>query len=404
MAQMNFSVIGRLGAAFTPTRPISSQDLLSGRLNLLVRLQKDVFTPGQHVLLYGNRGVGKSSIARVLALLAQDPDDTRGRRCIFVSCDSIDTFGSIWRKIFQEILIAERQIGFEAYQKWSIVGRWNTDDEINSPNDVRLLISGLPNHLTVIIDEFDRIEHDSMASLLMTDTIKLFSDTNTPCSIVLVGAGQSIESLTAAHESVSRNLDYVLVDPMEPGELAGIIKTGFQMVGMDYENGLDMRIAQLSQGYPHYTHLLGQQAGLKAAERGAEKVTGEDLQRAIPESIENAAGGIRVEYDRATDSTQPNNLFKQVLLSCALAEKDIRGRFPLSAIEGPLQRILGKKTSRTSYQRHLAAFCHTDRGPVLSKTGRPKNYRWHFTNPQLIPFVRLHGINGNLITEQALSD
>ena len=333
-------------------------------------------------------------------MLAQEPNDTRGRRSILVSCDSGDTFGSIWRKIFQEILVAERQIGFESYQKWSIVGRWNPSDEINSPNDVRLLIGSLPNWTTVIIDEFDRIEHEGMASRLMTDTVKLFSDTNTPCSIVLVGAGQSVESLVTAHQSVSRNLDYVLVDPMEPGELAGIIEKGFQMAGMDYENGLDMRIAQLSQGYPHYTHLLGQQVGFKAAERGAEKVTEEDLQRAIPASIENAAGGIRIEYDRATDSTQPNNLFKEVLLACALAEKDIRGRFSLSALQGPLQQILRKNMSRTSYQRHLSAFCHPDRGPVLSKTGRPKNYRWHFTNPQLIPFVRLHGINGNLITEQ----
>ncbi len=399
MSRVNFSAIGRLAAAFTPTRPISSQDLLSGRLDLLIRLQKDVFTPGQHVLLYGDRGVGKSSIARVLGLIAQEPNDAGGRRSIVVSCDSNDTFGSIWRKIFQEILISERQVGFEAYQKWNIVGRWNPDDEIKSPNDVRLLIGGLPNRTTVIIDEFDRIENRGMASQLMTDTIKLFSDTNTPCSIVLVGVGQSIENLITAHESVSRNLDYVPVDPMQPNELAGIIKKGFQLAGMDFENGLDLRVAQLSQGYPHYTHLLGQQAGLKAAERGAEKVTGQDLEEAIPESIANAAGGIRVEYDRATDSTQPNNLFKEVLLSCALADKDIRGRFSLAALQAPLQQILRRKISRTSYQRHLSAFCDPDRGAVLAKTGRPKNYRWHFTNPQLIPFVRLQGINSGLITE-----
>ena len=396
MSQVDFSSIARLATVFTPTRPISSQDLLSGRINLLVRLQKDIFTPGQHVLLYGDRGVGKSSIARVLGLIAQDATDTRGRRSIVVSCDSCDTFGSIWRKIFQEILVAERQIGFEAYQKWSIVGRWNPQDEINSPNDVRLLIAGLPNWTTVIIDEFDRIQHEGITSQLMTDTVKLFSDTNTPCSIVLVGAGQTIETLITAHESVSRNIDYVQVDPMEPQELANIVEKGFQMAGMDYERGLDIRIAQLSQGYPH---LLGQHAGLKAAQRGAGKVTAEDLQQAIPESIENAAGGIRVEYDRATDSTQPNNLFKEVLLSCALADKDIRGRFPLSALQGHLAQILGRTISRTSYQRHLSAFCLPERGLVLAKTGRPKNYRWHFTNPQLIPFVRLNGINENLITE-----
>ena len=192
----------------------------------------------------------------------------------------------------------------------------------------------------------------------MTDTIKLFSDSATPCSIVLVGVGQSIETLITAHESVSRNIDYVSVDPLEPAELAQIIQKGMQNVGMTFDDGLDLQVAQMSQGYPHYTHLLGQWAGRRAVERGSQHVTFDDLKNAIPSSIENAAGGIRVEYDKATDSTQPNNLFKEVLLACALADRDVRGRFALAALHEPLQRILyPRRIARSSYQRHLALFC-----------------------------------------------
>lgn len=366
----------------------------------MYRLIDDISTPSQHVLLYGNRGVGKTSIARVLAVLAQEPDDPHGRRSIIVSCDSNDTYGSIWRKVFQEVLLAERQLGFDRYQDRSIVGRWNPDDTIAVPNDVRLLLGGLPNPTTVIIDEFDRVPLAGEASRLMTDTIKLFSDSMTPCSIVLVGVGQSIEQLIAAHESVSRNIDYVPVDPLEPVELAQIIQKGMHNAGMTFEDGLDSMIAQLSQGYPHYTHLLGQWAGRQAVAKGSQHVTSRDLTEAIPRSIENAAGGIRVEYDKATDSTQPKNLFKQVLLACALAEKDVRGRFALAALHKPLQKILyPRRIARSSYQRHLALFCEPEHGPALVKTGRRKNYRWHFANPQLVPFVHLLGVNEGLITE-----
>ena len=388
----------RVYQSFTPTRPIDLPDLLSGRLPVLRRLLRDIMTSAQHVLLYGDRGVGKTSIARVLAILAQDANDPRGGRSIVVSCDSTDTYGSIWRKVFQEVLLAERQLGFDRYMEQSIVGRWDPNDDISVPNDVRLLLRRLPNPSTIVIDEFDRIQTGGEASRLMTDTIKLFSDYNVPCSIVLVGVGQSIEELITAHESISRNVDYVLVPPLEPAELADIIQKGMQNAGMTFRPGLDNRIAQLSQGYPHYTHLLGQSAALQAIERNSQEVTFDDLNASIPVSIENTAGGIRVEYDRATDSTQPKNLFKEVLLACALADKDVRGRFASADVHEPLKKILSpRKIARSSYQRHLSLFCEPDHGSVLVKTGRRKNYRWHFANPQLVPFVRLLGIDDGLI-------
>ena len=399
-AKPDVLAIARLSKSFTPAQPIALPDLLAGRIDLLYRLLDDIVAPGQHVLLYGNRGVGKTSIARVLAVLAQESDEPGGRRSIVVSCDSNDTYGSIWRKVFQEILLAERQLGFDQHHKREIVGRWDPNVTTFTPNDVRLILEGLPNTTTIIIDEFDRVLTEGDASRLITDTIKLFSDSRTPCSIVLVGVGQSIEHLVTAHESISRNIDYVPVDPLAPFELAQIIQKGFQDASMTFEHGLDDRIAQLSQGYPHYTHLLGQWSGRRAIERGGLHVDSNDLKAAIPSSIANAAGGIRVEYDRATDSTQPRNLFKEVLLACALAEKDVRGRFALSALQEPLQRILSpRKVARSSYQRHLALFCEPEHGCVLVKTGRRKNYRWHFANPQLVPFVYLQGIYEGLAND-----
>ncbi len=393
---MDFMATSRIFKAFTPTSPVALPTLLSGRMDTLLRLQRDVFTPSQHVLLYGDRGVGKTSIARVLAVLVQDENEESGMRSIVVSCDTEDTFGSIWRKVFQEILLAERQLGFAQHESRNIIGRFDPSGPLDSPNDLRLLIDSLPNPSVVVIDEFDRAR-DPRIHRLMTDAIKLFSDNETRCTIILVGVGSSIEGLVTSHESISRNVDYVLVEPMAAHELAEIIRSGFASAGLDFEPGLDFRIAQMSQGYPHYTHLLGLWAGSRAVLRGGDVVTGEDLQLAIPDSIQNAAGGIRLEYDRATDSTQPNNLFKEVLLACAMADKDVRGRFSLMAVREPLQKILGREIRPVSYQRHLAAFCEPDHGPVLIRTGRRRNYRWQFANPQLVPFVYLQGMNEGLV-------
>ena len=140
MTTPDLLAVDRLAKVFTPNRPIHLPALLSGRLDLLFRLQDDVLTPGKHVLLYGDRGVGKTSIARVLGVLVQEVDDPHGNRSIIVACDSNDTYDSIWRKVFQEVLIAERQLGFEQSVAWNIVGRWTPETPIVSPNDVRILI------------------------------------------------------------------------------------------------------------------------------------------------------------------------------------------------------------------------------------------------------------------------
>ena len=133
--------------------------------------------------------------------------------------------------------------------------------------------------------------------------------------------------------------------------------------------------------------------------RGSDKVEWVDLTKAIKDSLMRVDGSIRIQYEKATDSTQPNNLYKQVLLACAMAGKDARGRFTFSSLRQPLLSLLNRDEKPVGYQRHLAAFCEIERGPALIKTGRSKNFRWHFANPQLIPFVYLQGINDGFILE-----
>ena len=131
--------------------------------------------------------------------------------------------------------------------------------------------------------------------------------------------------------------------------------------------------------------------------RESNTVTYKDLDQAIGDSLERVDGSIKLEYQQATNSTQPHNLYKEVLLACAMAEKDMMGGFGLASVREPLQKLLSREITPVSYQRHLATFCEADHGPTLVQTGRPKNYRWHFKNPQLIPFVLLQGANDGLI-------
>jgi Cdc6-like AAA superfamily ATPase len=249
----------------------------------------------------------------------------------------------------------------------------------------------------VIIDEFDKISADSDARGLMADTIKLFSDYNVQVKLVIVGVGESIDELIKEHQSISRNIAQIHVEPMTIAELSQIIQKGYEYAGLSYELNLDSKMATLSQGYPHYTHLLGLWSGRQAVENNEDKINSTHLELAIPRALKNAEGGLQHQYEKAIVSSRKDALFTQILLACALAEKDSLGRFSVRAVQEPLKRITGIDYITGAYQGHLAKFCEEERARVLVRSGKQKSYRWRFTNPQLIPYILLKGISEGLI-------
>ncbi len=84
-------------------------------------------------------------------------------------------------------------------------------------------------------------------------------------------------------------------------------------------------------------------------------------------------------------------LFEEVLLACALTNKDSLGKFATADVRVPLRLILGREVPIGGYQSHLAKFCEPERGPVLKKSGKRRSYRWQFVNPQIIPYILIRG-------------
>jgi hypothetical protein len=388
----------RLEQAFTPHKPIYLPELLAGRLPLLYRASDAINTEGLHPILYGDRGTGKTSLARVLAVTSQEAEQQDGRRSIYVSCTSSDSYSSVWRKICQEIQIGQRQLGFVQEAVAPLASAIiDVGNSLDNPNDVRLFVRSFPNPAVIVIDEFERLP-SSDDRRLMADTIKLFADSDVPATIVLVGVAESVGDLISEHQSVARNIAPLQVEPMSPAELAEIVQRGFGHAGLDFESGIETKIAGWSQGYPHYTHLLGLWAGRRALEAARVTVTINDLEEAVQDALRNAAGGVQHEYETAVASSQEGTLFKSVLLACALAEKDSLGRFSAASVRYPLAEITRTDYGTGAFQSHLAKFCEPKRGPILKKTGTRRNYRWQFINPQLIPYVRLQGMSNRMLS------
>src|SRR5438128_192628 len=64
----------RLNKSFTPHKPIQEPEFFAGRERMLYRAVDAVHTDGLHLVIFGDRGTGKTSLARVLAYTVQEPE------------------------------------------------------------------------------------------------------------------------------------------------------------------------------------------------------------------------------------------------------------------------------------------------------------------------------------------
>lgn len=384
-----------LAGAFSPSAPIDQQALFSGRISQLIDVINAVNQKGQHAILYGERGVGKTSLARVLASLTLANDAMVSAS---INCDPQMTFSGLWQRVAREITfqVEKPGLGFSAEKTKQVVSAAGMLPEVVTPDDVRYLFARLPKAL-VVIDELDRLEDFSVTELL-ADTIKTLSDHAIDVTILLVGVADSVDSLIKEHGSVERALVQIRMPRMSPPELHEILVKGYAKASMTIVEAARNKIASLSQGLPHYTHLLGLYAGQRAAAMGVTEVQMEHVRTAIDQSLSKAQQSIIGAYHRATASPQ-DNLYCQVLLACALAPQDNIGTFAAVDVRGPLTKIMGKHYDIPAFAQHLNKFCEADRGPILRKSGTARRYRFRFENPLMQPFVIMDGIKRSMITD-----
>ncbi len=389
------------GRVFTPTTPVDEKSLFAGR-NEQIRSVIDVINQkGQHAIVYGERGVGKTSLMNVLHSFLGMPNVLAPR----INCDSTDTFQAVWEKALAQAALTrmQRGIGFTSSDRTDPVQPRELLGENANPDSVRRALSTLSNVAMAtifIIDEFDRLPEKHRKAF--ADTVKSLSDHAVPVTLVLVGVADSVDELISEHQSVERALVQIQMPRMSAAEIKQIIENGLEKLGMTGTNSAIRQIMKLSQGLPHYAHLLGLNAVRAAIDSQSLEVVADVVRNAIDKSIKGANQSIRTSYEQAIRSARKNNLFADVLLSCALAETSDLGFFAAQDVRAPMCQITGKDYEIPSFAQHLNEFCDQMRGPILQKTGSRRLYRYRFINPLLQPYVIMQGIQSGRVTSSML--
>lgn len=319
---------------FTPHCPISSIDLFVGRETEIQNIIEYLNTPGQHALIYGNRGIGKSSLANIsiqLIFAGIIKGDYFHKRC-----DSNDTFITILQELFdyKKINIFEtKTLRAETTNKKAGISIPVASASLQSQQTYTSeseAISITPSYAAHIIKSIKGIlvidEADILASEVkeqIAELIKLLSDFNASLKILVVGIATTSGELMSFHKSVQRCLKETKVKPMSAKRLEKIIVKGLERFNsinkrhslkLTFDQEVISIIAQISDGYPYYAHLFS----LKCAEYAlsSDKVL---VDQDILEIVFSKT--IREIEDQAELNIDPT--IRDTLISCSTIDKEL---------------------------------------------------------------------------------
>ena len=379
---------------FTPSLPLGENELFAGRSSQIRGLLGSVSEPGKHAVLYGEQGVGKTSLAKLLSGFF--PKTLRNVFHIREQADPTDDFSSIWRKVFRDIHVEVERNGRDVVAPVASF----YENEI-TPDDVRREMLALfgPNDLPlIVIDEFDKIRSAQVREL-MANTLKAMSDFGVNVTVIIVGVADDVSELILGHPSVTRCIEQVAMPRMTIAEREEILAKRIPRLGMSIGQNPAAKIVNLSRGLPAYVHSLGLESVKSALGRSSLAVEDGDVDVALSRVIARSQESIRETYYLATQSNRSDSLYGEVLLACALADSDERGMFTPLSVSDPLTFILRRErpVPIAAYQAHLKKFIAAERAKVLTRRGQERSYRFRFTDPMMQPFVIMKGIQSGLI-------
>ena len=383
---------------FTPSAPITLAEMFAGRNRQISKLLDVIGERGRHAIIYGEPGVGKTSISQIIKLLV--PTRTSEVRYIRKAAFSSDNFSSIWTEVFREMKFLVIDDGKEK-QEYFISDLYQ--DGVKPSDVVRELSYFTENDIPiVVIDEFNLVA-DPNTSRLMAETIKALSDNGVKATVIVVGISDSVSELIEGHQSITRCTEEILMPRMETEEMRDILEGRIRRLGMSIDGDAKWKMVNLTKGLPAFAHGLGREAVLSAIKRKSLKVMEADADAAIDSVVNSNQNSLKSDYHIATHSNHARARFRQILMACAMAQSDEVGYFTPKEVEEPLSSIFKKETKVEYFSENLKELASEKRGNILFQQGGARTFRYRFRNPAMQPYVLMKGIKDGFLSDDAMN-
>ncbi|MCF6442042.1 AAA family ATPase [Pseudoalteromonas luteoviolacea] len=379
-----------LHEVLTPSEPVKSIEHLYGREAEIDNIEEAMYAPGRHCFIYGERGVGKSSLAYSVANTIQSSD----KPYLTINCDKDSTFVSIIKQIVRKIetsinnksSLSSQKLGVSVaglkYEKTSTELE-RTSNLADSVTDVISAVDVLNNlaaiysdNTIVVVDEFDTVgaseERERFGVLL-----KHLSNEGASVRFIFTGIAESLEELMGGHLSSSRQIHQVILEPLHWNGRFEIIDRAFDHFGVKLHEDIRLRIAGLSDGYPHYIHLICEKILVELRRSGVDEVSFEIFLRSLDHAIDTIVHDEKKPYDKATLGRQEQ--YHHILWALADSADTIRSLEHVAFSYNEVCECLGvEPINNAELKDELKKLKRPSFGAIVDTglKGRPKWYKF----------------------------
>jgi hypothetical protein len=251
-----------LADALSASQPVTTRERFAGRHDTLASLIAAIEQQRAHVVLYGERGIGKTSLIHVFAETAREARYL----VLYGSCGVEARFDDMFRTFAAEIpLLYHARISPTADETehnrsfTSLLGEGEVDPRELA--DVFTQIVG--TRVILVLDEYDRVA-DPAFRRDIAELIKNLSDRAARVQLVLTGVASNLDELIGFTPSIRRNIVGLAVGPMADTELKDILARAESATGLAFAPDAKSLIVKMSGGSPYLVRLLGNRAAGRA--------------------------------------------------------------------------------------------------------------------------------------------
>ena len=277
------TIRAKLRHAFTPSQPVAERRMFAGREDVLKTVIRAIEDQRLHVVIYGERGIGKTSL---LHMLTQAAGEAR-YIVVYSSCGANSTFEETFRAAAYDIPLLFHA-GFAPTTSEAEKGASLADllpAGALTPKkfgDLCAKITG--TRVLIILDEFDRCESATFRREV-AELIKNLSDRLGRVQLVLAGVAADLTELVEHIPSIRRNILAVRVPKMSDTEVLQIVANGEREAGVNFDEAARNFIVEVARGSPYIANLLCHHAGHAALDHGRAAVDGDDVWTAVDRTV-----------------------------------------------------------------------------------------------------------------------
>ncbi len=247
--------------ALGASQPVINREHFAGRRDALAQLISAVEQQRMHVVVYGERGIGKTSLAHVFAETAREARYL----VLYGSCGTEARFDTMFRAFAARIPRLYHKSILPNSPEAESGGHFDTMiEEHFGPRELADLLSEITGtRVIIILDEYDRVLDVSFRRDV-AELIKNLSDRAARVQLVLTGVAQNLDELVGYAPSIRRNIMGLPMRPLSMTEVREVLAIGENAADLVYSDAAAKLITTVAGGSPYLVRLMGYHAGMVA--------------------------------------------------------------------------------------------------------------------------------------------